>query len=145
MKEHLVLPCLPFLWVFLSFYYLLGWFSRWGRNTGGMHHCQGETLTFRHWGYLLKGKGFPGGASGKEPTCQCTRCETRWLNPRIRKIPRRRAWQPTPVFLPRESHGQRSLVGYSPWGHKELDTTWAHMRVYLYLLNMYKHISPECI
>ena len=32
-------------------------------------------------------------------------------------------WQPTPVFLPGESHGQRSLVGYSPWGHKELDTT----------------------
>ena len=34
----------------------------------------------------------------------------------------RRAWQPTPVFLPEESHGQRSLVGYSPWGHKESDT-----------------------
>ena len=32
-------------------------------------------------------------------------------------------WQPTPVFLPGESHGQRSLVGYSPWGHKESDTT----------------------
>ena len=35
----------------------------------------------------------------------------------------RRKWQPTPVFLPREFHGQRSLVGYSPWGHKELDIT----------------------
>ena len=33
------------------------------------------------------------------------------------------AWQPTPVFLPGESHGQRSLAGYSPWGHKELDVT----------------------
>ena len=31
-------------------------------------------------------------------------------------------WLPTPVFLPRECHGQRSLVGYDPWGHKELDT-----------------------
>ena len=41
----------------------------------------------------------------------------------IRKIPRRRAWQPTPVFLLGESHGQRSLAGYRPWGHKELDTT----------------------
>ena len=39
------------------------------------------------------------------------------------KSPWRRAWQPTPVFLPGEFHGQRSLVGYSPWGHKELDTT----------------------
>ena len=37
--------------------------------------------------------------------------------------PWRRAWQSTPVFLPGESHGQRSLVGYSPWGHKEPDTT----------------------
>ena len=37
--------------------------------------------------------------------------------------PWRRAWQPTPVFLPGESHGQRSLVGYSPRGHKELDMT----------------------
>ena len=35
----------------------------------------------------------------------------------------RRKWQPTPVFLPGESHGQRSLAGYSPWGRKELDTT----------------------
>ena len=38
-----------------------------------------------------------------------------------RKLPWRRAWQPTPIFLPGESHGQRSLVGYSPWSHKESD------------------------
>ena len=38
------------------------------------------------------------------------------------KIPWRRAWQPTLVFLPGESHGQKSLAGYSPWGHKESDT-----------------------
>ena len=38
----------------------------------------------------------------------------------------RRKWQPTPVFLPRESHGQRGLVGYSLWGCKELDTTKEH-------------------
>ena len=36
-----------------------------------------------------------------------------------------RAWQPTPVFLPGESHGQRSLVGYSPWGCKDTDATEA--------------------
>ena len=35
----------------------------------------------------------------------------------------RKKWQPTPVFLPGESHGQRSLAGYSPWGHKESDMT----------------------
>ena len=43
--------------------------------------------------------------------------------PWVGKIPWRRKWQPTPVFLPGQSHGQRSLVGYSPWGHKELDVT----------------------
>jgi len=56
---------------------------------------------------------FPGGASGKEPPCQCRRCKRHGFYPWVRKIPWRRAWQPTPVFLPGESHGQRSLVGYS--------------------------------
>ena len=41
----------------------------------------------------------------------------------VGKIPWKRAWQPTPVFLPAESHGQRSLVGYGPSGHKELEAT----------------------
>ena len=44
---------------------------------------------------------------------------------RSRRFPWRRAWQPTPVFLPEKSHGQRSLVGYSPEGHKQSDTTEA--------------------
>ena len=43
------------------------------------------------------------------------------FDPPVGKIPWRRKWQPTPVFLPGESHGQRSLVGYSPWGHHESD------------------------
>ena len=47
----------------------------------------------------------------------------------VRKILLRRKWQPTPVLLPGKSHGQRSLVGYSLWGHKESDTTeWLHFR-----------------
>ena len=45
------------------------------------------------------------------------------FDPWVGKILWRRKWQPTPVFLPGESHGQGSLVGYSPWGYKELDTT----------------------
>ena len=45
------------------------------------------------------------------------------FDPWVRKIPWRRAWQPTPVFLPGECHGQRSLVGYSLWGCKQLDMT----------------------
>ena len=43
------------------------------------------------------------------------------FDPWVGKIPWRRSWQPTPIFLPGRSHGQRSLAGYSPWGHKELD------------------------
>ena len=55
---------------------------------------------------------FPGGATGKEPACQYRRHKKRGFDPWIGKIPWRRAWQLTPVFLPAESHGQRSLVGY---------------------------------
>ena len=49
--------------------------------------------------------------------------QERRFDPWVWKIPWGWAWQPTPVFLPGESHGQRSLVGYSPWGCKESDTT----------------------
>ena len=61
--------------------------------------------------------------SGKEPACQCRKHKRRGFDPWVGKIPWRRAWQRTPVFLPGESHGQRSLAGCSPWGRKELDTT----------------------
>ena len=53
----------------------------------------------------------------------CLRCGRLGFDLWVRKIPWRREWQPTPVFLPGEFHGQRSLVGYSPWGCKESDTT----------------------
>ena len=65
-------------------------------------------------------QGFPGGSDSKESACQCRRPR---FNPWVGKIPWRRKWQLIPIFLPGESHGQRSLVGYSPWGHKELVTT----------------------
>ena len=58
--------------------------------------------------------------SGKESACQCRRCG---FDPWVGKIPWRRKWKLTPVFLLRKSHGQRSLMGYSPWGHKESDMT----------------------
>ena len=48
--------------------------------------------------------------------------ETR-LDPWVGKIPWKKKWLPTPVFLPGEFHAQRGLTGYSPWGHKELDMT----------------------
>ena len=62
--------------------------------------------------------GFPAGASSKEPACQCRRQKRCKFDLWVKKIPWRRTRQPTPVSLPGESHGQRSLVGYSPWGHK---------------------------
>ena len=58
---------------------------------------------------------------GKEPACQCRRPKRHGVNPWVGKIPWRRAQQPTPV--PAESHGQRSLAAYSPWGRKDSDTT----------------------
>ena len=67
--------------------------------------------------------GFPGGTSGKESDCQCRKCKRHGFDPWFRKIPWRRAGQPTPVFLPGESRGQKSLVFYSPQGSKESDTT----------------------
>ena len=62
--------------------------------------------------------GFPGGTSGKEPTCQWKRHKGCWFDPWVGKIPWRRKWQMISVFLPGEFHGQRSLTGYSLWGHK---------------------------
>ena len=66
------------------------------------------------------GIGFPSGSAGKELACQCSRCK---FYPWVRKIPWRRKWHPTAVFLPGKSHGQKSLLGYSPWGHKEYKHT----------------------
>ena len=62
------------------------------------------------------------------------------FDPWVGKIPWRRKWQPSPVFLPGESHGQRSLAGYSPWGHKESDATWqlSSSSKYMYIhIHMY--------
>ena len=73
-------------------------------------------------------------SDGKESACKRP-----GFNPWVRKIPWRRNWQPTPVFLPGKFHGQRSLAGYSPRGRKEL--TWlTHTNIlnslpYLKLLN----------
>ena len=64
--------------------------------------------------------GFPWWFSGKEFACQCRRWQ---FDPWVRKIPWRRKWQPTPVFLSGKSQGERSLVGYGPWGCKESEMT----------------------
>ena len=73
-----------------------------GKSTGVGCHC------------LLLGSDY---RSAKEATCQCWSWGS---DPWVRKIPWRKKWQPTAVFLPEKSHGQRSLAGYSSWDHKRV-------------------------
>ena len=73
------------------------------------------------WGSLKGVPGdFPSGSDGKASACNA---EHKWFDTWVRKIPWRRKWQPTTIFLPGKFHGWRSLVSHSPWDHKELDTT----------------------
>ena len=92
-------------------------------NTFEHKQCKGG---FMHW--VVHGEGchanwLPRWLSGKDSTYQFKRYRILRFNPWIRKILWRRKWQPTPLFLSGNSHGQRSLVVYSPWGHKESDAT----------------------
>ena len=59
--------------------------------------------------------------------------------------PLRKEWQPSPVFLPGEFHGQRSLAGYSPWGHKDLDTTEQLTTSVIYHINKLKNQNHTTI
>ena len=70
---------------------------------------------------------FPSGASSKEFSCQSRRHKRHKFNPWFRKIPWRRAWQPTPVFLCGEAHGQRSLMDFSPWDWKRVGHNWSDL------------------
>ena len=112
-QSHAVVSSTPTfkLLVFSVSHRLLCWtsvFSLSQANTGSWH------------------SGFPCGESGEGPIGQGRRHKRHAFNPWVRKVPWRRAWQPTPLFLPGESPGQRSLEGYGPWGHKELDTPKAN-------------------
>ena len=80
-------------------------------------HCVQMALGSKHQCICIQTSGLPRWFSGKESACQCRRC---WFHPWVGKIPWTRKWQPTPVFLPGKSHRQRSLMGYSPWGHKRV-------------------------
>ena len=75
-----------------------------------------------------------GDSDSKESACNAGDAS---LIPRLERSPGERAWQPTPVFLPGESHGQRSLASYSPWSHKESDMTEQ-------LAHTQKHTQTSC-
>ena len=98
---------------------LLGFsYLRYNRN------FQSEELRTVYWDREENIGGFPGGTLVvRKPLASAGDIRDTDSVPRVWKIPWRRAWEPTPVFLPGESHGQSSLVGYSSWGRKELDTT----------------------
>ena len=88
-----------------------------------LHMCQDDLLRRIELTLLLIFPRTPRWLSGKESACQCRRCRRHGFDPWVRKSLWRRKRQPTAVFMPGESYGQRSLVGNSPGGHKESDTT----------------------
>ena len=88
--------------------------------------------------------------SGKESTCQSRRCRRLRFSPWVGKIPWIRKWQLNPVFLPGEFHRQRSLAGYRPWGHEELDTkhtqlnaTWHIFKIFIMCI-LHPRYCPWC-
>ena len=86
--------------------------SNWPVRPPPAHTCYSRVLIYTS---LQKRRAsLPWWLSGEEPACQCQRCR---FEPWVGKILWRRKWQPTPVFFPGKSHGQRSLAGYSPWDH----------------------------
>ena len=92
-------------WCLLHCWWILYWLSFQGSQLPSPIYIQS-------WS-----QGFPGGSGKESTTCNVEGASS---IPWSGKIPWRRKWQPTPVFLPGKSHGERSLVGYSPWGHKRI-------------------------
>ena len=91
------------------------------------------------WTKLICILGLPRWLSGKESPCQCRRQKKLGFDRCVRKIRWRRKWQPNPVFLPGESHGQQTLVGYSPWGSKESDRTeCVHTHICIFIEKNFK-------
>ena len=97
-----------------------------GKNTGvGCHFLlQGIFLT-QGLTHISCNKGFSGGVSGTEPASPCRRCKRFEFDPWVGKIPWRRKWQPTPAFLPGESHGQRTLGAAQSIGSHRVGHDWA--------------------
>ena len=108
--------------------------QRVGRNWATFTHSLMHILVLTWW------------LDGKESACQCKRCG---FDPWVGKIPWRRKWQPTPVFLPGKSHGQRSLAGYvhgvtkSQTRLKQLSTAGVHSEIIQELGVTLSHIRPH--
>ena len=111
-------------------------FCKPGKITSQQYNWCKKPFFFFFLLYFLLYQGFSRWYSGKEPPCQYKSCQSHGFNPWVGKIPCKRKWQPTAVFLPGKSHRQRSLMGYSPQGHKESDTTEQ--------LSIHTHYSKRC-
>ena len=95
------------------------WITRTSIKGTSLSPCAFESNWYK-WGFSC-------GTSSKEPAFQCRRHKRCGFSPWVRKIPWRRAWQLTPVFLFRESHGQRSLAGYSTRVRKRVRHDWSNL------------------
>ena len=108
------------------------------KDTGGLRGVvtlgRKQLCSCGHLHMVTLALGFPGGSDNKESACNAGDLGgedpleeglpmQEMQAPGSGKIPWRREWQPTPVLLPGEFHGWRSLAGYGPWAHKESDTT----------------------
>ena len=129
------------IWHFSSLWFLSDtvW-SKWATETS-RNFLSGNIECYLIIGYLFLS--FPCGSDGK---IICLQCWRPGFDPWAGKIPWRRKRQPTPVVLPGESHGQRNLVVYSPWGRKESDTT-EHLLVFFWhhvseASHKYQHRPP---
>ena len=106
------LCCLSFIYI-ISYVFVVWFLNSLFSPLGSPHQLWVEKLSLYN-----SSLDFPGGASGKEPHCQCKKCKRCGFDHWVEKIPWRRAWQPTPVLFPREFNGQRRQAGYSPRGHR---------------------------
>ena len=92
-------------------------------------HCRGVSFVswLQIWGFTdVDILGFCGGASGKEPACQCRRHKRHWFDPWVGKILWKREWQPTPVFLPGESPWTEEPGGLQSTGLQRVRHDWSN-------------------
>ena len=120
----LIISCSGICWWSMSgSYFLLTWHLSLHRFQASVF-CSTESAVSFIFYWFKETMELSRWCSGKEFAWQCRRHRRCRFDPCTRKIPWRRKWQLTPVFLPGKLHGQRILVGYSLWGRKEWDVTW---------------------
>ena len=103
--------------------FLLIWVRTYRKGKRNLSASQFSFISFR----LQHTQGFPSGASDKEPACQCRRYKRCGFNPGVGKIPWRRAWQPTPVFLPGESPWTEEPGTLRPIGSQGVAHDWSDL------------------